>query len=72
MQYKGHQFSPWSGKTPHAVEQLRPCAATTEPASLWAATSEARMPTAHALQQEKSLQWEAWTSQQGIAPTRRN
>ena len=25
-------FKPWSGKIPHAVEQLSPCATTTEPA----------------------------------------
>ena len=25
-------FDPWSRKIPHAVEQLRPCATTTEPA----------------------------------------
>ena len=27
-----HRFEPWSGKIPHAAEQLRPCATTTEPA----------------------------------------
>ena len=36
-------FEPWSGKTPHAAEQLSPCATTTE----------AYAPTARALQQEK-------------------
>ena len=25
------QFKPWSGKIPHAAEQLSPCATTTEP-----------------------------------------
>ena len=30
---RGHGFDPWSGKIPHAVEQLSPCATTTEPAS---------------------------------------
>ena len=25
-------FEPWSGKIPHAAEQLSPCATTTEPA----------------------------------------
>ena len=24
-------FNPWSGKIPHAAEQLSPCATTTEP-----------------------------------------
>ena len=39
-------LEPWSGKIPHAVEQLSPCAATTEPVlwSLWATTTE---PTCH-------------------------
>ena len=27
-----HGFEPWSGKIPHAAEQLSPCDATTEPA----------------------------------------
>ena len=31
-QCRGHRFEPWSGKIPHAVEQLSPCATTTEPA----------------------------------------
>ena len=30
----GHRFNPWSGKIPHAMEQLSPCATTTEPTSL--------------------------------------
>ena len=33
-QCRGHGFEPWSGKIPHAVEQLSPCATTTEPACL--------------------------------------
>ena len=28
----GHGFKPWSGKIPHATEQLSPCATATEPA----------------------------------------
>ena len=32
-QCRGHGFEPWSGKIPHAAEQLSPCATTTEPAS---------------------------------------
>ena len=31
---RGHGFEPWSGKIPHAAEQLGPCATTTEPAHL--------------------------------------
>ena len=30
-QCRGHGFKPWSGKIPHATEQLSPCATTTEP-----------------------------------------
>ena len=29
-QCKGHGFDPWSGKIPHAMEQLSPVAMTTE------------------------------------------
>ena len=31
-QCRGHRFEPWSGKIPHATEQLSSCATTTEPA----------------------------------------
>ena len=31
-QCRGHGFNPWSGKIPHAEEQLSPCTTTTEPA----------------------------------------
>ena len=30
-QCRGHWFEPWSGKIPHAAEQLSPCTTTTEP-----------------------------------------
>ena len=30
-QCRRHRFDPWSGKIPHAMEQLSPCATTTEP-----------------------------------------
>ena len=33
-QCRGHGFEPWSGKIPHAVEQLSPCATATEHAHL--------------------------------------
>ena len=33
-QCRGHGFEPWSGKIPHAAEQLGPWATTTEPAPL--------------------------------------
>ena len=57
-QRRGHGFEPWSGKIPHAAEHLSPCATTTEPAlkSLPATTTEARVPRAHAPQQERPLQ----------------
>ena len=53
-QCRGHGFEPWSGKIPHAAEQLSQCATTTK----------AHAPRAHAPQQEKPLQWEARTTQQ--------
>ena len=31
FQRRGHGFEPWSGKIPHAAEQLSLCATTTEP-----------------------------------------
>ena len=30
-QCRRHRFDAWSGKTPHAAEQLSPCTTTTEP-----------------------------------------
>ena len=33
-QCRGHGYEPWSGKIPHATEQLGPWATTTEPARL--------------------------------------
>ena len=33
-QCRGHGFEPWSGKIPHAAEQLGPWATTTEPVCL--------------------------------------
>ena len=73
-QCKGHGFDPWSGRTPHATEQLSPCAATAEPAlwSPWATTAEAHMPRARALQQERPQQWEGRAPQGRVAPTHRN
>ena len=32
IQCRGHGFEPWSGRIPHAAEQLSLCATTTEPA----------------------------------------
>ena len=61
----GHGFECWSGKIPHAAEQLSPCAITTEPALLThepqllspcARTTEAHAPEARAPQQEKPPQ----------------
>ena len=58
----GHRFELWSGKIPHATEQLSPRATTTE----------ARTPRACALQQEKPPQWEARAPQGRIASARHN
>ena len=30
-QCRAHRLGPWSGKIPHATEQLSPCTTTTEP-----------------------------------------
>ena len=57
-QCRGHGFEPWSGKIPHATEQLSLCATTTE----------ACAPRSCAPQQEKSLQWEARAPQWRVAP----
>ena len=45
---KGHRFYPWPGRTPHAMEQLSPFAATTE-------AKAPRVPG----KQGNPLQWEA-------------
>ena len=33
FQYRGHEFDPWSKKTPHAAEKLSLCATTIAPVS---------------------------------------
>ena len=45
-QYKEHESHPWSGKIPHAMEQLNPCATTIEPvlSSPGTVTVEAHFP----------------------------
>ena len=50
---QGHRFNPWSGKFPHAAEQLSLCTTTAEPVSC---SYGAHTPRAHALQQEKPPQ----------------
>ena len=69
-QCRGQGFEPWSGKIPHAVEQLSLCATTTESVlwSLRATTTEACTPRPQAPQQEKPLQWEACTPQRKSSP----
>ena len=54
-QSRGHGSNPWSGAIPHATGQLSPRAATP--------TTEPVCPRMCALQQEKSLQWEACVPQ---------
>ena len=58
LQCKGHRIDPWSWKILHAMEQLSPCATTTEPVldSRRAAPTKAWVPKACALQQEALLQ----------------
>ena len=63
-QCRGHGFEPWSGKIPHATEQLSLCTTTTEPALYSPKTTtthmllllEAHASRACAPQQEKPLQ----------------
>ena len=57
-QHRGPRFNSWSRKIPHGPGQLSLCATTTE----------ARVPRAWALQQEKPLQWEAYTPQLWSSP----
>ena len=63
------------------VREDRTCCGATKPVhhNYWACTLEpsrhnywARVPRAHALQQEKPPQWEARAPQQRVAPARRN
>jgi len=62
-------FDPWSGKFPYAEQvssmHLNYCSRTYEPQSLspCTATTEAHMPTACVLPQEKPLQCEVCASQ---------
>ena len=56
LQCRGHVFNPWSGKIPHAAEQLSLCTTTTE----------AHVPRAWALQQKKWPQCEAQALQWGV------
>ena len=51
-------LNPWSGKIPHASEQLSSCATSTEPAL------RAREP-----QQEEPVRWEAHAPQADSTPT---
>ena len=62
-------FDPWPGNIPHAVEQLSHTPQLLNPG---ATTTEAGVPRAHALQQEKPLPWEACAPQQRAAPARCN
>ena len=64
-QCRRHWFDPWSRSIPYAMEQLGPCATTSEPRlqsrelqllSPCATTTEARTPRAHTMQQEKPQQ----------------
>ena len=56
-EHRGHRFNPWSGKIPHAMEQLSVCATTTEPAlySLEATPAETRCSNYWSLHTLKSM-----------------
>ena len=43
---QGHGFKSWSGKIPHATEQLSPCITTTEPV-LWSPLATTPEPASH-------------------------
>ena len=61
----GHGLDPWSGKIPHAKEQLSPWGTTTEPSSCnyWAHAPRARAPL-----QGKTPQWGASVLQKRQPP----
>ena len=61
-QCRGHGFKHWSGKIPHAAEQLGPWATTTEPARLEPVLWNKR----------GHDKWEARTPRWRVAPTLRN
>ena len=62
-QGRGLGFNPWSGKMPHAVEQLSLWATTAEP-ELWRPRLQILSPLhCPAPQQEKPLRWEVRTPQ---------
>ena len=70
-QCRRHGSAPWSGKTPHATEELSLCTTSTEPVlwgpgqNYWACRPQlpkAACPRAHALQQEKPPKWDACTT----------
>lgn len=72
-QCREHEFDSWSKKIPHAMEQLCPCTkitGETYPRACIPHNSQVHMP--RALQEEKPLQWEEHTPQQGLVPTHHN
>ena len=62
-QSRRHRFKSWSGKTPHAAEQLSPWATTTEPVLYGPGSRNywAPEPRARALRREQPAQTEACT-----------
>ena len=61
-QHRGYRFDLWSEKIPHDMGQLSP----------WVAATEARVPRAHAPQQEKPRQGEGSAPQWRVAPAHHN
>ena len=61
-QCRGHGFEPWSGKIPHAAEQLGPWATMTEPAHLEPVLRNKR----------RRDKWEARAPRWGVVPACRN
>ena len=62
-QCREHEFDPWSGKIPHAMEQWSLWITTTQAVlqSLGTATTEACMPWSPSCAKQKSPQWEVRT-----------
>ena len=69
----GRSHMPWSNET-CAPQLLSLCSGACEPQLLSprATTTEARVPRACALQQERTQQWEACAPEQRVAPAHRN